>query len=127
MGRKPKSKGLGDTIAKITEVTGISTLVDKVTDVLGIEDCGCSRRQETLNQWFPYENTTPQQPPLIEQNIVDFAQGMYIINNNLVFTRQGITYDYKVGDRIYITDHNPLFNDFKEYFKLGVISKYESL
>ncbi len=117
-----KSKGLGDTIAKITEVTGIATLVEKTAEVLGIEDCGCSRRRDALNALVPY-NTTPQQPTLVEQNIVDFAPGLYIINNNLIFTRNEVTYDYKIGDRIFITDHNPLFNDFKEYFRLGIISK----
>lgn len=117
-----KSKGLGDTIAKITEVTGIKKIVDTANEILGTE-CNCSRRQEALNNIFPYKNTTPQQIPLIEQNIADFSQGLYMVNNNLVFTRQGVTYDYKIGDRIFITDHNPLFNDFKEYFKLGIISK----
>lgn len=117
-----KSKGLGDSLEKVFKATGVSALVEKTAEVLGIEDCGCGRRKDALNALIPY-NTTPQQPPLIEQNIVDFAQGLYIINNNLVFTRQGVTYDYKIGDRIYITDHNPLFNNFKEYFKLGIISK----
>jgi hypothetical protein len=39
-----KHKGLGDTIAAITEATGIKAVVEAVT-----EDCGCSERQEALN------------------------------------------------------------------------------
>ncbi len=52
---KQKSKGLGDTIAKITQATGIKTVVDKISAVTG-KDCGCQQRQEWLNQMFPYRN-----------------------------------------------------------------------
>jgi hypothetical protein len=45
-----KSKGLGDTIAKITEATGI----DKLVKFVAGEDCGCDERKEKLNKLFPY-------------------------------------------------------------------------
>jgi len=45
-----KSKGLGDTIAKITEATGI----DKLVKFIAGEDCGCDERKEKLNKLFPY-------------------------------------------------------------------------
>ncbi len=48
-----KSKGLGDTIEKITKATGIKTVVDKVSKVTG-KDCGCGKRKEKLNKIFPY-------------------------------------------------------------------------
>ena len=48
-----KSKGLGDTIEKITKATGIKKVVDKVSESTG-KDCGCSKRKETLNKLFPY-------------------------------------------------------------------------
>ena len=48
-----KSKGLGDTIEKITKVTGIQKVVDKVNKATG-KDCGCSKRKENLNRMFPY-------------------------------------------------------------------------
>lgn len=39
------SKGIGDTIAKITHA-------------MGIKQCGgCKKRQEWLNKKFPYKNT----------------------------------------------------------------------
>lgn len=47
-----KSKGLGDTIAKVTKATGIEAVVKKVSG----EDCGCKKRQEKLNIMFPYKN-----------------------------------------------------------------------
>ena len=50
-----KSKGLGDTIEKITKATGIKKVVDTVSKVTG-KDCGCAKRKETLNRLFPYNN-----------------------------------------------------------------------
>jgi len=48
-----KSKGLGDTIAKITAATGIKKIVEVVSDATG-KDCGCDKRKDTLNRMFPY-------------------------------------------------------------------------
>ena len=45
-----KSKGLGDTISKITKATGI----DKVAKAVLGDDCGCDERKTKLNQMFPY-------------------------------------------------------------------------
>jgi len=56
MGRPKKSKGLGDTIEKITEVTGIKAVVEAVSEATGL-DCGCDARKETLNKLFPYKKT----------------------------------------------------------------------
>ena len=49
-----KSRGLGDTIAKITKVMGIKKVVDIVNNALGRE-CGCKERQSKLNKLVPYE------------------------------------------------------------------------
>jgi hypothetical protein len=51
-----KSKGLGDTVAKITKATGIDKVAEGVAKAMGKEDCGCGKRQEKLNQMFPYNN-----------------------------------------------------------------------
>lgn len=48
-----KSKGLGDSIAKVTRATGIRRVVDTVSKATG-KDCGCKKRQKTLNDLFPY-------------------------------------------------------------------------
>ena len=50
-----KSKGLGDSIEKFTQVTGIKKIVDKVSKVTG-KDCGCNKRKDTLNKAFPYNS-----------------------------------------------------------------------
>ena len=48
-----KSKGLGDTIEKITKATGIKKVVDTISKTTD-KDCGCGKRKETLNRLFPY-------------------------------------------------------------------------
>lgn len=47
---RPKSKGLGDTVEKVLEATGIAQAVKFIAG----DDCGCDARKEKLNQWFPY-------------------------------------------------------------------------
>ena len=49
-----KSKGLGDSVEKITTVTGIKKVVDTVSKATG-KSCGCAKRKDTLNRMFPYK------------------------------------------------------------------------
>jgi len=49
-----RSKGLGDTIEKLTTVTGVKKVVETVAKATG-KDCGCSKRKDTLNRVFPYQ------------------------------------------------------------------------
>ena len=49
-----KSKGLGDSIEKITKMTGISNLAQMGAKALGNKDCGCAKRKNNLNRLFPY-------------------------------------------------------------------------
>ena len=46
-----KSKGLGDTIEKFTKATGIKKLADSIPG-----GCGCNKRKNILNNYFPYKN-----------------------------------------------------------------------
>jgi len=45
-------KGLGDVVEAFTKATGIKAIVNKVSDVLGV-DCGCDERREKLNNLLP--------------------------------------------------------------------------
>ena len=45
-----RSRGLGDTIAKITHATGI----DRVVKAVAVNGCGCEKRRKWLNDVFPY-------------------------------------------------------------------------
>jgi hypothetical protein len=46
-------KGLGDTVADITHLTGIDKLAKSYEQATG-KCCGCKERQAKLNQWFPF-------------------------------------------------------------------------
>jgi hypothetical protein len=48
-----KSRGRGDTIAKITKATGIATVVKAAAKAVG-KDCGCKKRQKKQNAAHPY-------------------------------------------------------------------------
>jgi hypothetical protein len=50
-----KSKGLGDTVEKVTEATGIKAAVEWFSEATGL-DCGCDVRKEKLNKLFPYKS-----------------------------------------------------------------------
>jgi len=54
--RKPKSEGLGDTILKITEATGIKKVVEAWEKKTG-KDCGCEERRQKLNKLIRYAKT----------------------------------------------------------------------
>jgi len=48
---KRRSKGLGDTVEKVLQATGI----DKVVKFIAGEDCGCNERKARLNALIPYK------------------------------------------------------------------------
>lgn len=57
--RKPKSKGLGDTIAKVTKWAGI-------------EPCeSCKKRQSKFNKWIPYNSVKNE---MTEEQFNDWQQ-----------------------------------------------------
>jgi|TARA_R100001509_G_C4719171_1_gene165990 hypothetical protein len=49
-----KSRGLGDTIEKVTKKTGIKTMTDIISKGLNVP-CGCEGRRDALNKIFPYK------------------------------------------------------------------------
>lgn len=75
---KQKSKGLGDTISKVTKATG----VEKVVKAFFGEDCGCDERRDRLNKMFPYrkvEQMTKEQMQFFK----DVLQPAYRSHKNL--------------------------------------------
>ena len=53
-----KSRGLGDSIEKITKATGLKSFTQVLArnGILGKKkDCGCNKRKEALNKAFPYK------------------------------------------------------------------------
>jgi len=49
-----ESKGLGDTISKITNAVGLDRVAESIAKSMGKEDCGCNKRKQKLNDMFPY-------------------------------------------------------------------------
>ena len=43
-------RGAGDLVERVTEKTGIKSLVEKVTG----KDCGCAGRRDKLNKLIPF-------------------------------------------------------------------------
>lgn len=48
-----KSRGLGDSIEKVTKATGVKKVVETISKTMG-KDCGCGARRDSLNRMFPY-------------------------------------------------------------------------
>jgi hypothetical protein len=42
-------KGIGDSIEAAIKVAKIDKVVSAITNAVGIEDCGCNKRKENLN------------------------------------------------------------------------------
>jgi len=49
------SKGLGDSVEKVTRGVGIKSLMDFA---FGKENCRCEQRKRWLNDLFPYKNSS---------------------------------------------------------------------
>ena len=75
---KSKSKGLGDTVEQVLEVTGIA----KVAKWALGEDCGCDKRKEILNHLFPYNK-----PECLNEQEYAYLKDFY---SNMCFVLQGI-------------------------------------
>ena len=82
MARGKKSKGLGDTIEKITEATGIKKVVEAVSEATGI-DCGCEDRKDLLNKLFPYKQTE-----CLNDEDKEWLNNYFKINNNQLTPKQ---------------------------------------
>jgi len=117
-----ESRGLGDDLEKVFKATGISSLVEKTTEVLGIKDCGCSRRRDWMNELIPY-GTIPHVEEDLTLDPTDFAPGIYIVVDNLSIDKGDAIYNYYKGNRVLINSKNPLLEDFKRLLSIGIIRK----
>lgn len=123
---KAKSKGVGDTIAKITHATGLDKVADKVAKMAGKDDCGCGRRRKTLNEIFPYtKENEPKESPHINSAPLDEILGDYELTQeiNASIPEMGLT-TFTKGTilTIHSKDH-PLYNDIPHYYKNNIVKK----
>ena len=121
---KQKSKGLGDTIAKITHATGLDKVADKVAKMAGKEDCGCNRRRKVLNELLPYTSTEEPPQPRIEAKVPDKLDGEYVVLEEIHCTLEGIGPTVlNKGTNLTIYKEHPLYKDVPYYIKKHIIKK----
>ena len=87
-----QSKGVGDTVAKITKATG----VDKLVKFIAGEDCGCDERQVKLNKLFSYKKIN-----CISEDDYTYLSDFVDSNTSKINNQQKIRL---------ITIHNNIFN-----------------
>ena len=87
-----QSKGVGDTVAKITKATG----VDKLVKFIAGEDCGCDERQVKLNKLFSYKKIN-----CISEDDYTYLSDFVDSNTNKITNQQKVRL---------ITIHNNIFN-----------------
>jgi len=118
------SQGLGDTIAKFTQATGIDKLVEITAEALGIENCGCNRRREGLNEIFPYGDVKPNSPPIFDpDNSPKTETGVYEIIHQIHATKSGQEFEFVPGDKVLMTEEHLLYSDWAYYISIGAVKK----
>jgi hypothetical protein len=118
-----KSEGLGDTVEKVLEVTGVA----KVAKWLLGEDCGCDERKAKLNQIFPYKK-----PLCLEENEFSYLDEWFSKNTDRVTPIEQVEL-FKIHSRIFqvrneltscpscviqrIDDLKKVYNEYKDESK----------
>jgi hypothetical protein len=86
-----QSEGLGDTVEKVLEATGIA----KVAKWLLGEDCGCDERKAKLNQLFPYKKAL-----CLEENEFSYLDEWFSKNTDVVRPIEQIEL-FKIHSRVF--------------------------
>ena len=121
---KNKSKGLGDTIAKITNATGLDKVADAVAKAAGAEDCGCNRRRKTLNEILPYTKKTKNITPHINTKPLEEVIGEYEVIQEIHCTLPELgRITFNKGSILLIDKKHPLYKDISFYYKNNIIKK----
>lgn len=92
-----ESQGLGDTVEKVLEVTGIA----KVAKWILGEDCGCDERKAKLNELFPY-----RKPLCLEENEYNWLTTFFERNPNSVLPSEQREI-LKIYNRIFKSRNEP--------------------
>jgi hypothetical protein len=114
-----KSKGLGDTVEKVTKATGLKKATDFIFNKLGV-DCGCDKRKEKLNKLFPYKK-----PECLTEEEYMVLKGFFKrVKSNISASEQTALLD--IYNRVFKQNRQPstcgscvkeLVNDMKTLFK----------
>ena len=90
-GRKKKSAGLGDTIEKIPEQTGIKSVVKFIAG----DDCGCEERKEKLNRLFPYKH-----PNCLTEKEYEYLNAFFL-KKSIYVTQEDQKHLWAIYDRVF--------------------------
>jgi hypothetical protein len=118
-----ESKGLGDTVEKVLEATGIA----KVAKWLLGEDCKCDERKAKLNELFPYKK-----PLCLEENEFSYLNEWFNKNTDRVTPIEQVEL-FKIHSRVFqvrneltscpscvlerINDLSKVYNQYKDESK----------
>ena len=121
--KKQSSEGLGDTIEKITEATGVKKVVELFSKVTGI-DCGCDERKEKLNKMFRYKrgvecltedeyNTLTLILPEVNHRITMQHQSKLIVISNRIFNERQKPSNCGSCIRTLVTNLQKVYNEYE--------------
>ena len=96
-----QSEGLGDTVEKITEATGIKKAVDAIAKRFGYDDCGCEARKEKLNQAFRY-----RKPECLEEDEFIWLSEFFDKSRTRVSVDEQIQM-YRIYNRVFKDNREP--------------------
>jgi len=109
------SKGLGDTVEKITKATGIK----KAVKWLAGDDCGCDDRKDKLNKLFPR-----RKPECLNEDEFLYLQEKFVNRKSTILSdeqqRMLEIYNRVFSDNVQPTNCSPCFVN-------GVYKKLEQL
>jgi hypothetical protein len=63
---RPLARGLGDTVERVLDATGIGPVAKKIITTVTGKPCGCAKRRDLLNKLVPY--TKEQQVALANKD-----------------------------------------------------------
>ena len=111
------SKGLGDSIAKLTHALGIDKIADKIAEALGEEDCGCNRRREALNDLISYNNIPKEEYTFTEPRLFEVMHTIRVKTVELEIV-------YNVGEKILIGPGHYLYSGLSRYLSRKSLIPY---
>jgi hypothetical protein len=106
MARGKQSRGLGDTIAKVTKATGLDKLVG--------DECGCEERRQRLNERYAYKLKVINCPD--EQDVIWYND--FKVNRTLSPTQEQKEKVSELYGSIFDLPKYKITNDLKPYLRI---------
>lgn len=92
---KQPSKGLGDTVEKVLNKTGVAKLAKWIMG----DDCGCNERRDKLNRLFPFKN-----PKCLKEDEYEFLH-LWFQKTRHTITHEEQTRVIEIYNRVFSTKY----------------------